>query len=47
MNTKEYFMQLGFEESDIIMCELCNDYVAEKEGRGYEVCMDCFHEVGI
>ena len=40
-------IRLGFEESDIIMCELCNDAVAVHEARNYEVCTDCYHELGV
>jgi len=44
------FIKLGFEESDIIMCQSCNDAVATKiVGRGLgeeEVCTDCYYEIG-
>ena len=40
-------IRLGFEESDIIMCDLCADAVAVHEARNYEVCTDCFHELGV
>ena len=40
-------IRLGFEESDIIMCDLCTDVVAVHEARNYEVCTDCFHELGV
>jgi len=40
-------IRLGCEESDIIMCDLCNDAVAVHEARNHEVCTDCFHELGV
>ena len=46
-NSIENMIRLGFEESDIIMCDLCADAVAVHEARNYEVCTDCFHEFGV
>ena len=46
-------MRLGFEEcpeaNDLIedMCECCNDAVQAHRARGYKVCLDCFHELGV
>jgi hypothetical protein len=40
-------IRLGMEEADIIMCELCNDAVACHEARNYEVCHDCYCELGV
>ena len=36
----------------MIFCEICVEELrifkeAEKEARGYECCMDCFHELGV
>ena len=45
--TIDEMIQLGFEESDVIMCELCTDAGAGHEARNYEVCTDCFHELGV
>ncbi len=41
------FIKLGFEESDIDMCESCNDAVATSRSRGYKVCSDCYVEMGV
>jgi len=45
--TVNEMIRLGVEESDILMCDLCNDAVAVHEARGHEVCTDCFHELGV
>ena len=45
--TIDEMIQLGFEESDGIMGDLCTDAVAVHEARNYEVCTDCFHELGV
>jgi len=45
--TVNEMIRLGCEESDIIMCDLCNDAVAVHEARNYEVCTDCYHELGV
>ena len=45
--TVNEMIRLGFEESDIIMCDLCADAVAGHEARNYEVCTDCYHELGV
>ncbi len=45
--TVNEMIRLGCEESDIIMCDLCNDAVAVHVARSYEVCTDCFHELGV
>ena len=52
MNTSE-LIGLGFEESeeanDLVedMCECCNDAAQAHRARGYKVCLDCFHELGV
>ena len=46
-NSIENMIRLGFEESDLIMCDLCNDAVAVHEARTYEVCTDSYHELGV
>jgi hypothetical protein len=52
MNTNE-LIRMGFEESesanDLLqdMCECCNDAVQAHRARGYKVCLDCFHELGV
>ena len=52
MNTNE-LIRMGFEESesanDLIedMCECCGDAVQAHRARGYKVCLDCFHEMGV
>ncbi len=45
--TIDEMIRLVFEESYIMMCELCNDAVAVHEARNYEVYTDCFHELGV
>ena len=45
--TVNEMIRLGFEEADIIMCELCTDAVAVHEARNHEVCTDRFHELGV
>ena len=37
---------------ELIFCQICADELrifveAQKEARGYEVCMDCFYELGV
>ena len=53
MNTENELIRMGFEESesanDLIedMCECCGDAVQAHRARGYKVCLDCFHEMGV
>ena len=32
---------------ELIMCELCSDAVACDTARNYEVCRDCYYELGV
>ena len=43
----EQLIKLGFEESDLDMCEACGDAVASSRARGYKVCSDCYVEMGV
>ena len=53
MNTENELIRMGFEESesanDLIedMCECCGDAVQADRARGYKVCLECFHEMGV
>ena len=52
---KNELIRMGFEESesaqslieDVDMCEACTDAVATSRSRGYKVCTDCYHEMGV
>ena len=51
MNENE-ILKIGFEESGIEleeydMCQACKDAVAVDRSRGYRVCRDCYHEMGV
>ena len=52
MNTNE-LLRMGFEESesanDLLedMCECCGDAVQAHRARGYNVCLDCYYEMGV
>ena len=45
--TTETLIALGFDESDIEMCEGCGDAAQAHRARGMRVCMDCFVEMGV
>ena len=45
MNT-EQLIKIGFDETHD-MCEACGDAVATSRSRGYEVCTDCYVEMGV
>jgi len=47
MNTNQELIKLGFEESEIDMCQACGDAVATSRSRGYKVCTDCYVEMGV
>jgi len=47
MSKESELIRLGFEESDIDMCEACGDAVATSRSRGYKVCTDCYVEMGV
>ena len=53
MNTQNELIRMGFEESESAhdleedMCECCGDAVQAHRARGYKVCLDCFHEMGV
>ena len=43
----EQLIKLGFEESDLDMCQACMDAVATSRSRGYKVCSDCYVDMGV
>ena len=53
MNTENELIRMGFEESesanDLLedMCECCGDAVQAHRARGYNVCLDCYYEMGV
>ena len=42
---RNQLIKLGFEESDIDMCEACEDAVATSRSRNLKVCTDCYVEM--